>query len=220
MKYTSCSNPLRRAGAMAGNFTLVAFAMLVLLMVAGFAPVAEAIEPVKIGRDDTALDLTATTEIYNQWGEAFQVSTAAGADGIVRRIEVRSKLAAEHSGDWAVFALANVTDEQIDQADRGAAFPAGGDRAYSWPDLGSARGFSASRPSEGFRARPGGEQRGRRVPDHAQPGDRDHLRCGTGGPGPAADLPVGARGLQGHGQRLHAVPRHRAGDRRSCWRCS
>jgi hypothetical protein len=50
----------------------------------------QAIEPVKIGRDDTALDLTATTEIYNQRGEAFQVSTAAGADGIVRRIEVRA----------------------------------------------------------------------------------------------------------------------------------
>jgi phage tail tube protein FII len=59
-------------------------------MVAGFAPVAQAIEPVKISRDDTALDLTATTEIYKQRGEAFQVSTAAGADGIVRRIEVRS----------------------------------------------------------------------------------------------------------------------------------
>ncbi len=49
-----------------------------------------AFEPVKISRDDTALDLTATTDIYTNQGEAFQVSTAAGADGIRRRIEVRA----------------------------------------------------------------------------------------------------------------------------------
>ncbi len=46
-----------------------------------------AAEPVKISREDTALDLTKTTEIYRNQGNVFQVSTAAGADGIVRRIE-------------------------------------------------------------------------------------------------------------------------------------
>ncbi len=53
-------------------------------------PGARAAEPVKISRDDTALDLTRTTDIYVNQGEAFQVSTAAGADGIRRRIEVRA----------------------------------------------------------------------------------------------------------------------------------
>jgi hypothetical protein len=75
-----------------------------LLLLSGPSALAQAIEPVKIGRDDTALDLTATTEIYNRRGEAFQVSTAAGADGIVRRIEVRAN-SPQHSGDWPCLRL-------------------------------------------------------------------------------------------------------------------
>ncbi|MGO7830382.1 hypothetical protein ACC690_37215, partial [Rhizobium johnstonii] len=45
------------------------------------------------------------TDIYTNHGEAFQVSTAAGADGIRRRIEFRAS-SENHQGDWAVFALA------------------------------------------------------------------------------------------------------------------
>ncbi|MGO8550235.1 hypothetical protein ACC732_37300, partial [Rhizobium ruizarguesonis] len=71
-------------------------------------------EPVKISRDDTALDLTAPTEIYAKQGEAFQVSTAAGADGIRRRIEVRAS-SENPPGDWAVFSLANVSEEQLER---------------------------------------------------------------------------------------------------------
>ena len=107
----------------------------------------QAIEPVKITRDDTALDLTATTEIYNRRGEAFQVSTAAGSDGIVRRIEVRAS-SPQHSGDWAVFALANVTDEQIDRLIVAPHFRLVGS-GILWPDLGSTRILSIT-PSEGF----------------------------------------------------------------------
>jgi hypothetical protein len=70
---------------------VIAALFLSALMLASGA--AQAAEPVKISRDDTALDLTATTEIYANQGEAFQVSTAAGADGIRRRIEVRSSSA-------------------------------------------------------------------------------------------------------------------------------
>ena len=44
-------------------------------MVLGFAPAAQAIEPVKISRDDTALDLTATTEIYKGRGEFPSLAT-------------------------------------------------------------------------------------------------------------------------------------------------
>ncbi|MEM9107095.1 MAG: hypothetical protein AAGC96_15690, partial [Pseudomonadota bacterium] len=36
-------------------------------------------ETVKISRDDTALDLTATTDVHTQRGEAIQVSTAPDA---------------------------------------------------------------------------------------------------------------------------------------------
>ena len=67
---------------------------------------ASAVEPIKISRDDVALDLSKAVEIYRDQGENFQVSTAPGPDGIVRRIEVEAN--DDHSnGDWAVFALAN-----------------------------------------------------------------------------------------------------------------
>ena len=52
------------------------------MLLCRYAGMAHAAEPVKISREDTALDLTATTEIYTNQGEAFQVSTAAGTDGI------------------------------------------------------------------------------------------------------------------------------------------
>ncbi|KPF59861.1 EAL domain-containing protein, partial [Rhizobium sp. AAP116] len=93
------------------------------------------------------LDLTATTEIYTNQGEAFQVSTAAGADGIRRRIEVRSS-SEEHQGDWAVFALANVSEEQLERVIVAPHFRLSGSRMF-WPDLGSQR-IMAITPSEGF----------------------------------------------------------------------
>jgi diguanylate cyclase (GGDEF)-like protein/PAS domain S-box-containing protein len=111
------------------------------------ASAAVAVEPVKIARDDNALDLTATTEIYTNQGEAFQVSTAAGADGIRRRIEVRSSTEG-HQGDWAVFALANVSEEQLERVIVAPHFRLSGSRMF-WPDLGSQR-IMAITPSEGF----------------------------------------------------------------------
>ncbi|KQW31387.1 diguanylate cyclase [Rhizobium sp. Root274] len=113
----------------------------------GLASPAVAVEPVKIARDDTALDLTATTEIYTNQGPAFQVSTAAGADGIRRRIEVRSD-SDDHQGDWAVFALANVSEEQLERVIVAPHFRLSGSKMF-WPDLGSQR-IMAITPSEGF----------------------------------------------------------------------
>ena len=52
---------------------------------------AYAVEPIKISRDDVALDLSGAVEIYRNQGENFQVSTAPGSDGIVRRIEVAAR---------------------------------------------------------------------------------------------------------------------------------
>ena len=59
-----------------------------------------------------AIDLTAAVERQKTEADRIQVSTAPGADGIVRRIEVRAR---EGSTNWAVFALANSGDEQIDR---------------------------------------------------------------------------------------------------------
>nr|WP_246665415.1 EAL domain-containing protein [Rhizobium tropici] len=123
---------------------IATLAATVMLLIAGMA---HAAEPVKISRDDTALDLTATTEIYRNQGEAFQVSTAAGADGIRRRIEVRSS-SPNHQGDWAVFALANVSEEQLERVIVAPHFRLVNSKVF-WPDLGSQR-IVAITPSEGF----------------------------------------------------------------------
>lgn len=104
-------------------------------------------EPVKITAEDTAFDLTKTTEIYRNQGNAFQVSTAAGANGIVRRIEVRASSDESH-GDWAVFALANVSDQQLDRVIVAPHFRLANSHIF-WPDLGSRR-IIAITPSEGF----------------------------------------------------------------------
>ncbi|WP_459458290.1 EAL domain-containing protein [Rhizobium sp. No.120] len=123
---------------------IATLAAAMLMLIAGMA---DAAEPVKISRDDTALDLTATTEIYTNQGEAFQVSTAAGADGIRRRIEVRSS-SPNHQGDWAVFALANVSEEQLERVIVAPHFRLVNSKVF-WPDLGSQR-IVAITPSEGF----------------------------------------------------------------------
>jgi diguanylate cyclase (GGDEF)-like protein/PAS domain S-box-containing protein len=129
-----------------GFRSAVTFAVMMLIAFV-FAGAVHAAEPVKISRDDTALDLTATTEIYANQGEAFQVSTAAGADGIRRRIEVRSS-SPGHQGDWAVFALANVSEEQLERVIVAPHFRLVNSKLF-WPDLGSQR-IIAITPSEGF----------------------------------------------------------------------
>ncbi len=73
-----------------------------------------AIEPVKISSQDAALDLSKAIEIHHTNSSIFQTSTAPGPDGIVWRIEVQAK-SENFSGNWAVFSLANPTDEQIDR---------------------------------------------------------------------------------------------------------
>ena len=102
---------------------------------------------IKIARDDVALDLSGAVEIYRDQGENFQVSTAPGPDGIVRRIEVEAN-DARSTGDWAVFALANTTDEQIDRLIVTPHFRLVNSGLF-WPDLGSSR-IAAITPSEGF----------------------------------------------------------------------
>ncbi|WP_105439126.1 EAL domain-containing protein [Neorhizobium sp. T25_13] len=122
-------------------------ALLAAAVVLTTAPGVRAAEPVKISRDDTALDLTRTTDIYVNQGEAFQVSTAAAADGIRRRIEVRAS-SPGHQGDWAVFALSNVSEEQLERVIVAPHFRLANSKMF-WPDLGSQRIISIT-PSEGF----------------------------------------------------------------------
>ena len=108
---------------------------------------AAAVELIDISRDDIALDLSKAVEIYRNQGDTFQVSTAPGADGIVRRIEVEAS-SPRSSGDWGVFALANNSEQQLDRLIVAPHFRLAGS-GLMWPDLGSNRIVSIT-PSEGF----------------------------------------------------------------------
>jgi diguanylate cyclase (GGDEF)-like protein/PAS domain S-box-containing protein len=120
--------------------------LLALLMLAVAWP-SFAAEPIRISEDDVALDLSRAVVIYPNQGGNFQVSTAPGPDGIVRRIEVEAQTE-NGTGDWAVFALANTTEQQLDRLIVAPHFRLVGSGMF-WPDLGSTR-IAAITPSEGF----------------------------------------------------------------------
>ena len=122
---------------------IMALAMVLALAIPG----ANAFEAIKISRDDVALDLSRAVDIYRGRGANFQTSTAPGADGIVRRIEVEA-LEPETSNDWAVFAIANPTDQQLDRIIVAPHYRLPGSGLF-WPDLGSRRIVNIT-PSEGF----------------------------------------------------------------------
>ncbi|WP_244670651.1 EAL domain-containing protein [Rhodoplanes elegans] len=125
-----------------------AFAALVL---AGFAllgavPAAQAVQAVSVRPDIPAIDLTEAVEMQQTDGDRVQVSTAPGPDGIVRRIEVRSR---EGGSNWAVLALANTSDEQFDRLIVVPHYQMVGS-GLLWPDLGLSR-VATITPSVGDR---------------------------------------------------------------------
>jgi len=110
------------------------------------APAARAVEAVNVRLDAAAIDLTAATDVQKTDGDRIQVSTAPGPDGIVRRIEVRAR---EASTNWAVFALTNNSDEQIDRLIVVPHYRMVGSGLF-WPDLGLSR-IASITPSSGDR---------------------------------------------------------------------
>jgi len=110
------------------------------------APPAHAVEAVNVRLDVPAIDLTNATEVRKTATDRIQVSTAPGPDGIVRRIEVRAR---EGSTNWAVFALTNNSDQQIDRLIVVPHYRMVGSGLF-WPDLGLSR-VVAITPSTGDR---------------------------------------------------------------------
>jgi diguanylate cyclase (GGDEF)-like protein/PAS domain S-box-containing protein len=110
------------------------------------APAAHAVEAVNVRLDASAIDITAATELDKTETDRIQVSTAPGPDGIVRRIEVRAR---EHNTNWAVFALTNNSDEQIDRLIVVPHYRMVGSGLF-WPDLGLSR-VAGITPSSGDR---------------------------------------------------------------------
>jgi diguanylate cyclase (GGDEF)-like protein/PAS domain S-box-containing protein len=123
--------------------TAVAIALAALLVA---APAVRAVESVNVRLDAAAIDLTAATERLKTETDRIQVSTAPGPDGIVRRIEVRAR---EGNNNWAVFALTNNSDEQIDRLIVVPHYRMVGS-GLIWPDLGLSR-IAGITPSSGDR---------------------------------------------------------------------
>lgn len=107
---------------------------------------ARAVEAVNVRLDVPAIDLTAATEQIRTENNRIQVQTAPAPDGIVRRIEVRAR---ERDNNWAVFALTNNSDEQIDRLIVVPHYRMVGSGLF-WPDLGLSR-IVAITPSSGDR---------------------------------------------------------------------
>jgi len=96
-----------------------------------------AVQSVRVPVDADAIDLSSAVEHFGAQGDRIQVSTAPGADGIVRRIEV-SALEAGAEPAWIVFALTNDSDEQLTRLIVAPHFRFVGSGVV-WPDLGSSR---------------------------------------------------------------------------------
>src|SRR5215218_8761532 len=109
--------------------------MAILIFAIGRTSGAYAVEAVNVRGDAAAIDLTAVLESQRTETDRVQVATAPGPDGIVRRMEVRAR---EGSTNWAVFALANSGDEQIDRLIVVPHYRMVGS-GLLWPDLGLSR---------------------------------------------------------------------------------
>ncbi|MBS7540214.1 EAL domain-containing protein, partial [Ancylobacter lacus] len=110
---------------------------------------AYAFDPIAIRLEALVVDLAPAIELESSDSDRIQVSTAPGADGIVRRIEVRAVAPSPNGSKWAVFALSNNTDEQVDRLIVAPHYRMVGSGVF-WPDLGNRRIVNIT-ASQGFR---------------------------------------------------------------------
>jgi diguanylate cyclase (GGDEF)-like protein/PAS domain S-box-containing protein len=113
------------------------------MTVVGFAP-ARAVEAISVRTDARAIDLTDAAERHRTEGDRLLVSAAPGPDGIIRRMDVRAR---EGNTNWAVFALANSGDEQIERLIVVPHYRMVGSGVF-WPDLGRSRVASITSSGE------------------------------------------------------------------------
>ncbi|MBX9776829.1 MAG: EAL domain-containing protein [Xanthobacteraceae bacterium] len=122
----------RVAGAVAAF--LAAILTVGAILWGGLSP-AMAVEAIGVRLDAAAIDLTAAVERHRTEQDRILVSTAPGPDGIVQRMDVRAR---EGNLNWAVFALANSGNEQIDRLIVVPHYRLVGS-GLLWPDLGLSR---------------------------------------------------------------------------------
>jgi diguanylate cyclase (GGDEF)-like protein/PAS domain S-box-containing protein len=109
---------------------------------------AKALEIVDVAPSSRAIELTREVDSWPRHGDRLQVSTAPGADGIVRRIEVRAREMGQATS-WVVLALANNSNEQLDRILVAPHFLLSSSGVFR-PDLGQSRIVNIT-PSQGFR---------------------------------------------------------------------
>src|SRR3977135_136890 len=110
-------------------------------------PAAHALKAIAIANDLDRIEVTALGEAYEARGDALQIETAPGADGVRGRMSVRAATPGTNPA-WFVFALTNTTDKPIERwltADRYGTVGAG----VGWAGL-DARRIYAVTPSVGY----------------------------------------------------------------------
>jgi diguanylate cyclase (GGDEF)-like protein/PAS domain S-box-containing protein len=113
------------------------------IVIAGMSP-AWAVEAINVRTDASAIDLTDAAERHRTEEGRILVSAAPGPDGIIRRMDIRAR---EGNTNWAVFALANPGDEQIERIIVVPHYRMVGS-GILWPDLGLSRVASITSSGE------------------------------------------------------------------------
>ena len=97
----------------------------------------KAVETILVDPGVAAINVLPMAEKHRSEGDEIQISTAPGADGIVRRIAVKAKIEGKHP-DWIVFALRNDTDQMMTRWLVAPHFRLIGSQLWK-PDLGATR---------------------------------------------------------------------------------
>src|SRR4051794_11139523 len=136
---------LREVLSLGGRLlNLAAGAVLAAAVALVLAAPARAVEAVNVPNSVAAFDLTAAVERHRTDSDNIVVPTAPGADGIVQRMNVRAR---EGNTNWAVFALANTGNDQIDRLIVVPHYRLVGS-GLMWPDLGLSRVVTVTSSSD------------------------------------------------------------------------
>src|SRR5690242_5385236 len=90
------------------------FACLFVGLLLAYVPAAHALKAIAIANDLDRIEITALGEAYEGRGDALQLETAPGADGVRGRMSVRAATPGTNPA-WFVFALTNTTDKAVER---------------------------------------------------------------------------------------------------------
>src|SRR6476660_1552154 len=142
----------RRAGngacAWGGSLArAVVFACLLAVLFLVHAAPAQALKAIEINNELDRIEITVLGEAYEGRGDALQIETAPGADGVRGRMSVRAATPGTNPA-WFVFALTNTTDKPVERWLAEYRYGTVGS-GIVWPDL-DARRIDAVTPSVGY----------------------------------------------------------------------